>query len=175
VIDPELGRGILVATDIISDPHPSISMLPNAVTIRFDRRTLVGETKADILKAMEEALQGRQHRGLRPQGHRQRGLDLHRPGLSPERWLPAWRLDRDHALVAAAKAAIRETGREPKLGVFGFCTNGSESAGVRKVPTIGIGPGAEAEAHIIDESVDIGEVAAAAEIYRNLVKGMAGR
>lgn len=175
VIDPELGRGILVATDIISDPHPSISMLPNAVTIRFDRRTLVGETKEGILKAMEDALRADNIAGFDLKVTDSEVSTYTDQAFSPERWLPAWRLDRDHALVAAAKTAIRETGREPKLGVFGFCTNGSESAGVRKVPTIGIGPGAEADAHIIDESVDIGEVAAAAEIYRNLVKEMAGR
>ena len=90
------------------------------------------------------------------------------------RWLPAWRLDRDHKLVTGAMEAMRASGQEPRLGVFGFCTNGSESAGVRKVPTIGIGPGEEGDAHIIDESVDVGQVAVAAEIYRNLVIGVAG-
>ena len=174
VSDPELGKGILVATDIISDPHPSISMLPNTVTIRFDRRTLVGETREGILEAMSDALRADNIGGFDLKVTDSEVSTYTEEAFSPERWLPAWRLDRDHALVRAALEAIRETGREPRLGVFGFCTNGAESAGVRKVPTIGIGPGAEADAHIIDESADVGEIAAAAEIYRNLVRGMAG-
>lgn len=174
VTSEELGKGILVATDIISDPHPSISMLPNSVTIRFDRRTLVGETQEDILSAMREALTADNISNYDLKVTDSEVSAYTEKAFEPIRWMPAWSLDRDHALVAGAIDAIREMGDEPRLGVFGFCTNGSESAGVRKVPTIGLGPGAESDAHIIDESVDIGEVAKAAEFYRNLVTRMAG-
>ncbi|MBT6511866.1 MAG: YgeY family selenium metabolism-linked hydrolase [Alphaproteobacteria bacterium] len=170
----ELGAGILVPTDIISDPHPSISMLPNSVTIRFDRRTLVGENSEDILGAMRHALTTDNVTNFDLEITDSEVSTYTDETFEPLRWLPAWRLDRDHELVLGAMDAIRETGQEPHLGVFGFCTNGSESAGRRKVPTIGIGPGSEGDAHIIDESVDVGEVAAAAEIYSNLVTGMAG-
>ena len=34
--DPFIGEAILVATDIISDPYPSISLIPPRVTVRFD-------------------------------------------------------------------------------------------------------------------------------------------
>jgi len=174
VSDPELGKGILVATDIISDPHPSVSMLPNSVTIRFDRRTLVGESREDILDAMSAALRADNIGGFDLKVNDAEVTSYTNEAFSPQRWLPAWRLDRDHDLVKAALGAIRQAGHEPELGVFSFCTNGSESAGVRKIPTIGFGPGAASDAHIIDESVDIGEIASAAEIYRNLVLGMAG-
>jgi len=170
----ELGAGILVPTDIISDPHPSISMLPNAVTIRFDRRTLVGETRDGILDAMHDALRSDNITNYDLKVTDTEVETYTEIAFSPERWLPAWRLDRDHSLVEAASAAITESGTDLRLGVFAFCTNGSESAGVRQVPTIGIGPGAESDAHIIDESVDIGEVAAAATIYENLVRRVAG-
>ena len=174
VTSEELGKGILVATDIISDPHPSISMLPNSVTIRFDRRTLVGETQEDILSAMRDALTADNISNYDLKVTDSEVSTYTDKAFEPVRWMPAWSLDRDHRLVAGAIDAIQEMGDEPRLGVFGFCTNGSESAGVRKVPTIGFGPGAESDAHIIDESVDIGEVAKAAEFYRNLVTGMAG-
>jgi len=174
VSDPELGKGILVATDIISDPHPSVSMLPNSVTIRFDRRTLVGESLDDILDAMTAALRADNIGGFDLKVNDAEVTSYTNEAFSPQRWLPAWRLERDHDLVKAALGAIRQAGREPELGIFSFCTNGSESAGVRKIPTIGFGPGSAGDAHIIDESVDIGEVAAAAEVYKNLVTGMAG-
>jgi len=174
VTSEELGKGILVATDIISDPHPSISMLPNSVTIRFDRRTLVGETQEDILGAMRDALTADNISNYDLQVTDSEVSTYTDQAFEPIRWMPAWSLNRDHTLVTGAMDAIREMGDEPRLGVFGFCTNGSESAGARNVPTIGFGPGAESDAHIIDESVDIGEVAKAAEFCRNLVTGMAG-
>ncbi|XOT98315.1 YgeY family selenium metabolism-linked hydrolase, partial [Alcaligenes pakistanensis] len=42
-------QALLVPTDIISDPHPSISLIPSSVTVRFDRRTLVGESSESVL------------------------------------------------------------------------------------------------------------------------------
>src|SRR5690606_39674410 len=69
----------------------------------------------------------------------------------PARWLPGWRCDTEAELLQAASAAVAASGREPKVGSWAFCTNGSESAGRRGIPTIGLGPGNEEDAHTIDE------------------------
>ncbi len=174
VTDKELGKGILVATDIVSDPYPSISMLPSSVTIRFDRRTLVGEDRDGILNAMRDTLVADNISDFDVSVTESEVATYTEQSMTPPRWLPAWRLDREHALVHAGLTAIEKAGVEPKLGVFAFCTNGSESAGNRDIPTIGIGPGNEADAHIIDESVAVDEVRAACDIYRNLVLELAG-
>jgi putative selenium metabolism hydrolase len=174
VTDKELGKGILVATDIISDPYPSISMLPSSVTIRFDRRTLVGETQEGILDDMRACLVANNIADFDITVSQGEVATYTEQEMTPPRWLPAWRLDRDHDLVQAGLTAMEKVGIEPRLGVFAFCTNGSESAGNRGIPTIGIGPGNEADAHIIDESVSVDEVRAACDIYRQLVLELAG-
>jgi len=69
---------------------------------------------------------------------------------------------------------LKESGCEVCYGVYSFCTNGSESAGRRNIPTIGLGPGAEADAHTADESSSIAEIRLAAAAYRGLCVRLAG-
>lgn len=171
--DPVLGAALLVPTDIVSSPYPSISMIPTSATIRFDRRTLDGETRDDVLGQIDACL---------------RAAGLHNFSLSvsddevrtftgesarPTRWLPAWQQPDSAPLVQAAVRAIAQAGRSPQVGSWAFCTNGSESAGRRRIPTIGLGPGCEEDAHTIDESIALEQLEGAREIYCNLVLEMA--
>lgn len=173
--DPDLGPAILVATDIISQPWPSISLIPSAVRIRFDRRTLVGETQGEVLGAITGALASVDDTAFRVcvtagELSTYTGVTFDAP-----RWLPAWRMDPAHWLVKAASKAARGVTGASRLGVYDFCTNGSESAGVRGMPTIGLGPGLAADAHTPDESVSVLQVRRAARIYEQLAIDAAGR
>lgn len=84
----------------------------------------------------------------------------------PPRWLPAWQAASDSILLNNAIAAVEAAGVEPSVGTWRFCTNGSESAGRRNIPTIRLGPGREEYAHTIDESVEIEQLTLAPDIYR---------
>jgi putative selenium metabolism hydrolase len=173
-IDPVLGAGILVATDVISRPWPSISLLPAAVTVRYDRRTLVGETPEGIVEEIE--------RCLTLVGADDFAVDIAAQPvtactgltLAPPRVLAAWQTDRGDALVQSAMRVLRRAGLPADGDAWGFCTNGSESAGVRSIPTIGLGPGSPDAAHIADESVAVSELAGAAELYRELTLEVCG-
>jgi len=83
-------------------------------------------------------------------------------------------LNEEHPLAAALVAAVEGAGVPVEIGVWGFCTNGSESMGMRGIPTIGFGPGWPEDAHVIDESVAVDEVRRAAEVYRRLAAAYAG-
>jgi len=171
--DPLLGEGILVATDLISQPWPSISLLPAAVTVRYDRRTLVGETPEGIVGEVERylALAGGDF-----------AVDVAAEPvtactgltLAPPRILAAWHTDPGDALVQAVMRVLRRAGLPADGDAWGFCTNGSESAGVRSIPTIGLGPGSPDAAHIADESIAVTELTAAAELYRELALEFCG-
>lgn len=166
--DPELGDAIIVATDIVSDPYPSVSLIPSSVTVRLDRRTLLDEGEDDVLAQLREIL-GRDHGdaiSVRVTEDELRAYTGER--FSARRFLPAWRLAEDDPLQTALLESMRAAGVTPAVGVWGFCTNGSESAGVRGLPTIGLGPGRAEEAHIVDESVSVDEVRRASEIYERL-------
>jgi len=173
--DPDLGPAILVATDVISQPWPSISLIPSGVQIRFDRRTLVGETRGDVLDAIAGALAAVDAVAFdvsitADPLSAYTGIELDAP-----RWLPAWRTDPAHWLALAASEAARRVTGASRLGVYDFCTNGSESAGARGMPTIGLGPGLAADAHTPDESVSVTQVRHAEKIYEQLAIDAAGR
>ena len=200
--DPDLGPAILVPTDVISDPWPSVSLIPSGVQIRFDRRTLVGETREDVVGAMAGALAAVDPGAFAVSVSAGPLAAYTGATVEAPRWLPAWRTDPahwlataacqatervtgaarlgvygfcDHWLVDAASGAAKRVIGTSRLGFYDFCTNGSESAGVRGMPTIGLGPGLAADAHTPDESVSVQQVQHAQNIYERLAILAAGR
>ena len=173
--DALVGQALLVPTDIISDPHPSISLIPSSVTVRFDRRTLVGESSESVLSQMEKCLQAAGVEGFSLEVVDSQVQTYTGQQASPQRDLPAWRLDESAPLAQAMVQAVQQAGRPVEMDTWWFCTNGSESAGRRGIPTIGLGPGEEAQAHTADESVAIDDVLGAKDIYEQLCLQLAGQ
>jgi putative selenium metabolism hydrolase len=171
--DPFIGEAILVATDIITDPYPSISLIPPQVTVRFDRRTLPGETEESILNQILSALKSIDDHAFSLAVTRDTVQAYTGKVIEAPRLFEAWKVERDLPLVKAAEAGVIAAGLEPKFGSWGFCTNGSETAGKRKIPTIGLGPGAEDDAHIADESISVEELRKAKIAYEHLIMNLA--
>ncbi len=174
-VDPELGPAILVPTDVISEPWPSISLIPSKVRIRFDRRTVHGESRDDVLGAIAEMLAAIDRRAFEVALSDGPVTTYTGVSLDAPRWLPPWRTDRRHPLAEAAVRAAQRVRGTARFGVYDFCTNGSESAGVRDLPTVGLGPGSAADAHTPDESVSVHQVRDAVKIYEQLALDTAAR
>jgi putative selenium metabolism hydrolase len=172
--DPHLGRAIIVPTDIVTNPYPSISSIPPELTMRFDRRTVVGETCEEALDALRGCLTAIDRDAFRVRVSNSPVSAYTGQALSGERLLAAWLDERTSPLMRAVAASLSDCGCQVSYGVYAFCTNGSESAGRRGIPTVGLGPGAEADAHTIDESISIAELEAARRIYRSLTLRLAG-
>ncbi len=171
--DPLMGEAILVATDITSNPYPSISLIPPQVTVRFDRRTLPGETEEVILDQILNVLKRIDDRAFSLTVTRDTVQAYTGKVIEAPRLFTARKVERDLPLVKAAEAGVTAAGLELKFGFWGFCTNGSETAGKRKIPTIGLGPGIEDDAHIADESISIEELRKAKIVYEHLIKNLA--
>ena len=171
--DPFIGEAILVATDIISDPYPSISLIPPRVTVRFDRRTLPGETEEIILDQILEVLKDVDDRAFSLAVTRDTVQAYTGKIIEAPRLFPAWKIEKDIPLVKAAEAGVIAAGIEPRFGSWGFCTNGSETAGKRMIPSIGLGPGSEDDAHIADESISVEELKKAKIAYEHLIMNLA--
>jgi putative selenium metabolism hydrolase len=170
--DPFIGEAILVATDIISDPYPSISLIPPKVIVRFDRRTVPGETEDSILNQILDALKSIDGQAFSLSVTRDTVQAYTGEVIEAPRNFAAWKVERDIPLVKAAEAGIIAAGLEPKFGFWGFCTNGSETAGKRNIPTIGLGPGIEDDAHIADESISVEELRKAKIVYEHLIMNL---
>lgn len=173
-LDPILGRMVLVPTDIISSPYPSVSALPAKVSLRYDRRTGVGEEACAILNGIREVLAEIDPEAFTVEISSARYRSYTGLSFEAERDLPAWHTPETDPLVGAAQECLSALGMKPTCGSYDFCTNGSEAAGRRNLPTIGFGPGRPEDAHIIDESIATDALHAATAFYSALALRVAG-
>lgn len=172
--DPRFGPMVMVPTDIISEPYPLVSALPERVAFRCDRRIGAAEDPETVLGAIRERLEAVAPGAFDVRISRDPLRTYTGVEVAWERHLAAWVQDEDQPLVRAAAASLSDAGLEVRYGSYAFCTNGSESAGRRGIATIGLGPGEEADAHTADESISIDQLNDAVRVYRNLVLKLAG-
>lgn len=176
-VDELLGPAVLEVTDVMSRPYPGLSVIPERCYATFDRRLLVGETEESVLAQIEEALDRLKEDYPRLQAFESIAVDRFTSwtgaAVETPNFAPAWHTADGSPVVRAAQSALRGVGIEPELSHYAFCTNGSESAGRRGIPTIGFGPGHESQAHTIDESIEISQLHAAANGYAALARELA--
>ena len=161
-VSPLLGEGIMVLTDIISNPYPGASVVPDYCRATYDRRLLVGETKESVLAEVQEyidILKG-EDSSFDAKVSITSGSERCYTGttISAERFFPAWEIDKDHYLVQSAVKALEESGLPHELSHYSFCTNGSHFAAEAGIPSIGYGPSLESLAHVQDEYVEVSEL-----------------
>lgn len=173
---PVLGKGILEVTDIISNPYPGASVIPERCTATFDRRLLVGETKEVVLAQVQEILDAEMAKD--PEMKASVGLAVGEDRcytgapIRAERFAPAWLFDENHPVVQAAMTGLRSAGQDPVLSHYYFCTNGSYYAGKAGIPTIGYGGSLETLAHVVDEYIELDQLNLACEGYAGIIRAI---
>ncbi len=171
---PFLGKGIQVPTDILSSPYPGSSIVPDRCRVTIDRRLLEDETKASVLKPVQaciDAIASRDKTFKAQASYAFASCSTYTGKiLESERFYPGWYLSENHDLVKTAKKAYGSLGLDPVISTYHFCTDGSESAGKRGIPSIGIGPAQGDQAHVVDEKVEISKIVTAANIYHALAR-----
>ncbi len=169
-IDPELGKGILEPTEIISRPYPSVSVLPDQCRIRCDRRLLVGETEREMLDPINAVIAQLHQADDTFKAHAEIDTETITTYTGQTRTgkkiQPAWKMASDSAIVQRARTALGDLFIQ--FGYYSFCTNAARSAGILNIPTIGYGPGDETTAHIADEYIALDQLWGAAEGYYRL-------
>ena len=174
-----LGDGILALTDIISSPYPGASVIPDRCTVTLDRRLLAGEDEAAVLGSVQAVIDGL--KAADPDFDATvsiAGMELEfytGAKMRHKKFAPAWLPDKGQnaALIDGALAALKTAGLSPEVKAYKFCTNGSASAGQLGIPTLGFGPCAEWQAHVVDEYIEIDQLFAAAEGYYALIDALA--
>ncbi|MEY2590081.1 MAG: hypothetical protein QOJ67_2065 [Acidimicrobiaceae bacterium] len=162
---PQLGRRDLTCIDVASLPYPSVSTVPGYAEARFDCRFLPGETPASVCALLEGAA-----KRAWAEWDEQPGLEV---GLveatfatwtgatfSAPEFCHAWWTDESSMVVSVAQQAMVEADLDPTPTSYSFCTNGSLTAGLLGIPTIGFGVGLEHIAHQVDEFVTLDSLAA---------------
>jgi putative selenium metabolism hydrolase len=175
---PVLGSAELVLTDIISSPYPGASVIPEMCTATFDRRLLTGETKESVLAPIEQIIAELTEQDTTFKAEVK--IDtvtvdtyVKHKGIH-ESFVPAWLVERSSSLVSQSLHALHEIGlSNSEIGTYSFCTNGSMSAGVLNIPTLGFGPSYESQAHVVDEYIEIDQMTQACTGYMALAKALA--
>jgi putative selenium metabolism hydrolase len=172
--DPFLGKGTLAVTRI-ENTGGSNNVIPDSCTFVVDRRLTLGETEARAL-AEVQGLIARECKRAEVRlaefdytsytGYALRGVEHY----------PAWVLPESHSLVQAAARTIRAVvGERPVIGKWDFSTDGTYTMGIAGIPTIGLGPGEEAQAHTADEHIRLADCFTAAQIYAQLAVEVLGQ
>lgn len=175
---PVLGKGILEVTDIISDPYPGASVVPQMCTATLDRRLLPGEDAQGVLRPINEliAQMASEDADFRAQTYIREASALCYTGqdIGSHRFFPAWLYQASDSFVQAVVKGLREIGQAPELSHYSFCTNGSHYAGERGIRTLGYGPSTERLAHTIDEYIQLEQLYAAVLGYESIIGSLLG-
>ncbi len=168
-----LGEGILELTDIKSSPYPGASVVPDHCRATYDRRLLVGETKASVLQPLQALIDEMKSNDPAFDAHVSfaRGVESCYTGeeIGGERFFPGWVFDKEDEFVQAALRGLKGAGLRPEITQYSFCTNGSHYAGEAGIKTIGFGPSRENLAHTIDEYIEIDQLLRAVEGYYGIL------
>lgn len=165
--DPDLG-GSTVAPTLISVDQTSPNVIPSEVVLICDWRNVPGEGAQTIRAILSELGRECADEGVSievdvPKTERKTYTGYR---TAVESAHPAFILPATHPLaLAAAGIASEVTRKDEAPGVWGFATDGGHFAHAGWT-VIGFGPGNEALAHTVIESIEIDEVTEAAEVYR---------
>jgi putative selenium metabolism hydrolase len=172
--DDFLGQGTIAVTEIESHAA-SRNAVPDCCTFYIDRRLTLGETERKAMAEIQNIVNTEEvsaevtvteYEATSYTGYECRARNA----------FPAWVMPEDHPLVQATVRSVRETlGQRPRLGRWSFSTDGTYTAGVANIPTVGLGPGEEHYAHTRDEQIRLNDVVDAARIYARLAVELLGR
>jgi putative selenium metabolism hydrolase len=172
--DDFLGQGTIAVTEI--DSHAaSRNAVPDCCTFYIDRRLTLGETERKAMAEIQNIVNTEEVTAevtvTEYEATSYTGYECQARNV-----FPAWVMPEDHPLVQATVRSVRETlGQRPRLGRWSFSTDGTYTAGVANIPTVGLGPGEERYAHTRDEQIRLNDVVDAARVYARLTVELLGR
>jgi putative selenium metabolism hydrolase len=164
---PVLGAGTLAVTEI-SSLSASRNAIPYRCQFIIDRRLTLGEDENRALAEIEGLISATGLSATVAVTEYQATSYTGYPARARE-YYPAWLMAEDDPLITAAVRVVEDKlGHSPQVGCWEFSTEGTYTAGVTKIPTVGLGPGDPLVAHTVDERIRLADVSAAAEIYAQL-------
>ena len=149
-----------VAPTLYRIDSTSSNVIPSMAQVYLDWRNVPAESPDDALAVLRPLLE----EALPPGATGNVRVDVHDlttytgiRGIFPY-IRPSFLLEEDNPLLLAARQTLEDMlGRPFRPGIWGFATDGGHlmAAGI---PTIGFGPGDEAQAHVVDEHIEIAQL-----------------
>jgi putative selenium metabolism hydrolase len=172
-IDAFLGQGTLAVTEIVSQAA-SRNALPDCCSFFIDRRLTLGETERKALAEVQSII-NTEEMDAQVVVSEYTATSYTGYQCQARNAFPAWVMGEDHPLVQAMVRSVRETlGYRPRVGRWRFSTDGTYTAGVANIPTVGFGPGEERFVHTLGEQIRLNDVVDAARVYARLAVALLG-
>jgi putative selenium metabolism hydrolase len=165
---PQLGKGSITTTNLVCRPG-GLSIIPDEAEVSIDRRYLPGETLDSIMdefKALFEELKYKNPKfdaSVTVRTFHEKSYT----GVEQDcqKHHAVWVTPEDHPFVQKTIKALQALGQPAETGYWKFGTDGSWSAGVMGIPTIGYQMGHEKLAHTPIEHITIKELVDTTEGY----------
>lgn len=174
--DDILGKGIMVPTDITSSPYPGNSVIPDHCEITVDRRLILNESEESVINSIEVVFDkiAKENKDFSANVKLATDKQICFTGetLEASRFFPAWNTEKDSQIALAITKAVEKNNdlEKPSYKTYSFCTDGSESAGKRNIPTIGFGAAPSNRAHIVDEFVELDKLIKTQKIFEDIAR-----
>jgi putative selenium metabolism hydrolase len=160
-VHPIFGKGNQVIT-LIEGPHTPNSV-PSWCEIALDRRMVPGENMESVLGGIRSVIEPMGATAYIPDQPVLTHTGLRLDGPS---YYPGWLLDEEHPLIQAGiSTGAALWNKTLPVDVWHFSTDGTYSAGVANIPTLGFGPEEEKYVHTSQDQVDLEKLRKAAEFF----------
>ncbi|GIO52402.1 M20 family metallopeptidase [Paenibacillus cineris] len=163
--DPLLGYATLNVTQIKGGTAPNI--VPQHCEIEVDRRVIPGETAAQVLEQLKEALNAAA--GTSSGEGLSAGTGEVAYEVDDYLFIPASTIPQDHQLVQAlVEVTGHVLGNPSAIGIFEATCEAPFLSVDLGIPTVIFGPGSLDQAHVKDERVPVRQITDAAKVYMQL-------
>ncbi len=169
ISDDFLGKGSLTVSEIFHS-SPSRCAVADGCTVSIDRRLTKGEDKEYALNQIRELP------SVKKAGAKVEMYTYERPSYTglvypTDCYFPSWVVEEDHVACQSVADTYKNLFKEePRIDKWTFSTNGVSITGMFGIPTIGFGPGKEAQAHAPNEVTWKEDLVRCAALYAALPK-----
>lgn len=174
---PLLGDSSVTVTNLICRPG-TLSIIPDECEISVDRRYLPGQRIEDLLEEFKTVFRRIEARDPHFQATvaTRQFTEKSYTGYEKkvQKFHPPWITDDNHDFVRQTLSALEGIGQNPSTGYWHFGTDGSMSAGLMGIPTIGYSGAREQYAHTADEQINIDMLVRSVEGYYAIVCKLLG-
>ena len=173
--DPFLGKGTVTISEVKSS-SPSLCAVADEAGIHLDRRLTAGETKESAIAEVQAAASAAGYPDAKVYVLNYEEAAYTGKVYPTEKYSPTWALEESSPyLKGAVEAYSGVLGKAPFVDKWTFSTNGIATAGMKGIPTLGLGPGNEVYAHAANEACPVEHLSAAVSFYAALVAKLNGK
>jgi putative selenium metabolism hydrolase len=173
--DPFLGKGTVTISEVKSS-SPSLCAVADEAGIHLDRRLTDGETKESAVAEVKDAARRAGCPDAKVYVLRYAEAAYTGKVYPTEKYYPTWALDKKSPwLKNAVESYAGVLGRQPLVDKWTFSTNGIATAGMKGIPTFGLGPGNEVYAHAANEACPVSHLSDAVAFYAAFVARLNGK